>query len=108
MLDELTSRKFCHLLAECEQLLGTELTSNPPMSIGLNLYIAERSGERRSVGELREIVAVPRSTFDRYVHLMEARGLIETSFMKGSLIQSIELTEKAKTRFGAIFFDDLV
>lgn len=107
MLDELTSRKFCHLLAECEQILGAELSSNPPMAIGLNLYIAECSGERRTIDELRKLVAVPRSTFDRYVQLMGTRGLIETSFIAGSLIESIELTENARVSFRSIFRDDM-
>ena len=96
---------FYKLLTICEQAVGGDMTKNIPLAIGLNIYIAQRSGDALDRDDLIELVATPPSTFDRYVSLMESDGVIEKSSAGDPKESVFMLSDSATECFQSIFED---
>ncbi|MEP0144505.1 MAG: hypothetical protein ABJP02_10375 [Parasphingorhabdus sp.] len=99
------SESFYNLLTVCEQAVGGDMTKNIPLAIGLNIYIAQRSGDALDRDDLMNLVAAVPSTFDRYVSLMENDGVIEKSSGSDSKDSVFMLSDSATECFQSIFED---
>lgn len=60
-----------------EEILGTELFSDPAWDILLDIYAAEGRGERIQISSLAPMSNVPSSTARRWAHKLETLGLLE-------------------------------
>ena len=106
MRKESKVESFYNLLAKCEQAITGEFSKNIPLTIGLNVYLAQCSGDILDIKDLERLVAIAPSTFDRYLDILETQGVIETSSKEGSTNIELSLTANASKKFQALFGDE--
>lgn len=100
-----SSESFYELMTVCEQAVGGNTTKNIPLAIGLNLYIAQCSGDALDRNDLIRLIGTAPSTLDRYISLMENQGVIEKSINYRRKNAVFMLSDSATKSFQAIFDD---
>ncbi len=106
MPEKLKAENFRNLLIMCEQAVGGEPSKNVPMVIGLNLYIAQRSGDVLNTDDLKRLIAFAPSTVDRYILILESQGVVEKLSRDGLNGGELKLSANISEKFQFIFGDE--
>jgi DNA-binding MarR family transcriptional regulator len=108
---ELAVRRYVHFIlsARCKRrkYLGERLFAEPAWDILLHLYAAELEDEQSlSLEGLAGVVQIPASTVLRWVHALEADGLIASNALPADPSQTfVNLSETGRAALGSYFRD---
>ena len=101
-----SAEAFLQSYAVLQERLGKDMVGDPVLEIVLHLLSAQRDGRLVTRSMLQERLTISPLTADRYLDLLEARGIvIQLDEGRKDGDATIALTQKATTLLGLVFLE---